>query len=171
MRGAVRTQSHEQLAGCGPAVTGERYRRQGKQAPGEETAYVDKKGASRSFAIDGSSAVAGKVGRLKRVMELTGLARSSVYDRMNPRSPHYDPTFPRSFKFGAADAGAAGWDEEQVRAGLLGRPRLVAREHCHVFSANGIALACAPLALVGRFASMRADCLFHLLSILTMFTF
>lgn len=56
----------------------------------------------------------GKVARLRRVMELTGLGRSSIYNRMDSRSAHYDPTFPCSFPLGAT-GGAVGWDEEAIK--------------------------------------------------------
>ncbi|MCA8355095.1 helix-turn-helix transcriptional regulator [Burkholderia cepacia] len=58
----------------------------------------------------------GKVARLKRICELTGLGRSSIYNRMNSRSPHYDPTFPRSFLPGATANSAVGWNEEEIQA-------------------------------------------------------
>jgi len=60
----------------------------------------------------------GKVARLRRVMELTGLGRSSIYNRMDSRSAHYDPTFPCSFPLGAT-GGAVGWDEEAVKTWVL----------------------------------------------------
>ncbi|MEV9634019.1 AlpA family phage regulatory protein [Burkholderia pseudomallei] len=58
----------------------------------------------------------GKVARLKRVCELTGLSRSSIYNRMDPRSPYYDATFPRSFSLSSTANGAVGWDEEEILA-------------------------------------------------------
>ncbi|ARL38798.1 hypothetical protein BOC49_20800 [Burkholderia pseudomallei] len=58
----------------------------------------------------------GKVARLKRVCELTGLSRSSVYYRMDPRSRYYDETFPRSFSLSSTANGAIGWNEEEVLA-------------------------------------------------------
>lgn len=58
----------------------------------------------------------GKVARLSRVCELTGLGRSSIYNRIDPRSPYYDPTFPRSFSLGTTANGAVGWNEEEVQA-------------------------------------------------------
>lgn len=33
-------------------------------------------------------------------MQLTGISRSSIYDRINPRSQRYDPQFPKPIKFG-----------------------------------------------------------------------
>ncbi len=32
--------------------------------------------------------------------ELTGLSRSTIYDRINSRSKRYDPDFPKPVKFG-----------------------------------------------------------------------
>ncbi|KWB24975.1 hypothetical protein WL32_08315 [Burkholderia cepacia] len=72
-------------------------------------------GASQSSA-NNSGVTAGKVARLTRVMELTGLGRSSIYNRMDEGSKHYDSTFPRSFKLGSGDAGATGWDEDAVKS-------------------------------------------------------
>ncbi|MDD1484052.1 AlpA family phage regulatory protein [Burkholderia thailandensis] len=57
----------------------------------------------------------GKVARLPRVKQLTGLGHSSIYNRMNSRSQYYDPTFPRSFSLGSG-GGAVGWDEEEIKA-------------------------------------------------------
>jgi predicted DNA-binding transcriptional regulator AlpA len=57
----------------------------------------------------------GKVLRLRHVEEMTGLKRSSIYYRMDPRSRYYDPTFPRCFSLSTTESGAVGWDEEQVK--------------------------------------------------------
>ncbi|WP_334016300.1 helix-turn-helix transcriptional regulator [Burkholderia cepacia] len=57
----------------------------------------------------------GKVARLPRVAELTGLKRSSIYNRTKAGGEHYDPTFPRSFSLGAR-GGAVGWDEDEIKA-------------------------------------------------------
>lgn len=65
---------------------------------------------------DARSQSRGKVARLKRVCELTGLGRSSIYNRMDSRSPYYDPTFPRPFSLSTTGRGAIGWSEEEVQA-------------------------------------------------------
>lgn len=44
--------------------------------------------------------------RLVTVIQLTGLSRSTIYDKQNPRSPRYDPTFPKKVSLGAR---AVGW--------------------------------------------------------------
>jgi prophage regulatory protein len=55
--------------------------------------------------------------RLKQVIALTGLSRSTIYDRMNPKSKRYDASFPKSIKLGAAlQAGAVGWIESEIQA-------------------------------------------------------
>ena len=38
--------------------------------------------------------------RFNHVCELTGLARSTIYTRLDPNNPHYDPTFPRPHRSG-----------------------------------------------------------------------
>lgn len=55
--------------------------------------------------------------RLKTVIEMTGLSRSSIYSRMNPGSPYYDPSFPKSFPLyaGTQKGGAKGWHVEAIR--------------------------------------------------------
>jgi prophage regulatory protein len=49
--------------------------------------------------------------RLSGVQERTGLSRATVYDRMNPRSPRYDDTFPRQVKIGLS---AVAWSETEI---------------------------------------------------------
>lgn len=52
-----------------------------------------------------------KVLRLKDMVKKLGIARSTIYDWMNPDSKRYDATFPRSFKIGRH---SIGWFEHQV---------------------------------------------------------
>lgn len=49
--------------------------------------------------------------RLKQLTERIGLGRSTIYDRMDTRSPRYDATFPKPIKLGAA---AIGWIESEI---------------------------------------------------------
>lgn len=63
----------------------------------------------------------GKVARLPRVIELTGLGRSSIYNRMDSRSKYYDPSFPRCFSLSTSESGAVGWDEEEIKAWVAAR--------------------------------------------------
>lgn len=55
--------------------------------------------------------------RLKQVIERTGLARSTIYDRINPKSKRYDSSFPQPIKLNANAAsgvGAVGWLESSI---------------------------------------------------------
>lgn len=63
--------------------------------------------------MNGSKQFARRVVRRRELQELTGLARSTIYDRLNPKSPRFDASFPRPFKLGAS-ASAVGWDAEAV---------------------------------------------------------
>ncbi|MDN8007020.1 AlpA family phage regulatory protein [Burkholderia multivorans] len=56
----------------------------------------------------------GRIIRLSRVEELTGLQRSSIYNRMNPKSRYYDPTFPSQFSLSETGSGAVGWYEDEI---------------------------------------------------------
>lgn len=53
--------------------------------------------------------------RLKGLTEHTGLSRSAIYDRMDEKSPRYDPSFPKSFRLGG---GAVGWYAADIDAWL-----------------------------------------------------
>lgn len=55
--------------------------------------------------------------RLKQVIERTGLSRSTIYDRMNPKSKRYDNSFPIPLKLNAnasSSTGAVGWLESSI---------------------------------------------------------
>lgn len=55
--------------------------------------------------------------RLKQVMVMTGLSRSTIYDRMDQKSPRYDASFPKSIKLASHNlqSGAVGWEEGAVQ--------------------------------------------------------
>ena len=63
-----------------------------------------------------------KIIRLKRLNDKTGISRSSVYNKLNPRSKYYDPAFPKPVRLGAA---SVGWLESEVDAWLASRPQVV----------------------------------------------
>jgi len=46
-----------------------------------------------------------KIIRMKPSAEKIGIGRSTVYDWQNPRSPRYDPSFPKRVKLGRATSG------------------------------------------------------------------
>jgi len=50
--------------------------------------------------------------RRKAVQARTGLGRSSIYARQDPRSPQYDPTFPHPIDLGGGRA--VGWLEHEI---------------------------------------------------------
>lgn len=43
--------------------------------------------------------------RLKQIQALLGISRSGIYDRLNPKSPRYDPLFPQPIKLGGRSVG------------------------------------------------------------------
>lgn len=51
--------------------------------------------------------------RIKQVQQRTGLSRSTIYDKMNPKLPlpRFDPTFPKQVKLGV---GSVGWYESEI---------------------------------------------------------
>jgi prophage regulatory protein len=54
--------------------------------------------------------------RIKQVIALTGLSRSTIYDRMDCKSPRYDMSFPKQVKLGISTQAAVGWRESEVLA-------------------------------------------------------
>lgn len=56
-----------------------------------------------------------KVVRLRQLVQLVGLARSTLYDIQNPKSSRYDPTFPKKVRLSSR---AVGWLWPEVEAWL-----------------------------------------------------
>lgn len=57
--------------------------------------------------------------RRKQVQARTGLSRSTIYARLNPKSPTYDPTFPKPIDLGLGMKNPpVGWIEAEVEAWL-----------------------------------------------------
>jgi prophage regulatory protein len=54
--------------------------------------------------------------RLRGVKKKTGLGGSTIYDKLDPNSPRYDPTFPRQIRLG--NGRAVGWLDEEIDAWL-----------------------------------------------------
>lgn len=52
-----------------------------------------------------------KILRLKDVMEKLKISRSTIYDWINPKSPRYDPTFPKQRRLGMK---SVGWLESEI---------------------------------------------------------
>lgn len=51
--------------------------------------------------------------RMPTVMSRTALSRSTIYDKLNPKSPRHDPSFPKPVSLGAR---AIGFVESEVTA-------------------------------------------------------
>lgn len=55
--------------------------------------------------------------RRKQLEARTGLSRSTIYGRLNPKSPQYDPTFPTPIELGHGMLNPpVGWVESEVNA-------------------------------------------------------
>lgn len=59
----------------------------------------------------GTIATSKRILRIKQLSEIIGLARSTIYDYLDPRSPRHDPTFPKPIKLGTS---AVGWLETEI---------------------------------------------------------
>ncbi|MCY9827759.1 helix-turn-helix transcriptional regulator [Vibrio chagasii] len=53
--------------------------------------------------------------RIDDLTKITGLSRSSIYDKLNQHSPRHDASFPRSVPLGPR---AVGWLSSEVHAWL-----------------------------------------------------
>ena len=76
--------------------------------------------------IQGSQAVTygcavDRVIRLQELLRLIALSRATVYERINPKSERFDPSFPRPIKLGAA---SVGWKLSEVMAWIAARPQV-----------------------------------------------
>ncbi|UJA01823.1 helix-turn-helix transcriptional regulator [Acinetobacter johnsonii] len=49
--------------------------------------------------------------KVPKVIELTQLSRTTLYDKMNPKSKRYDESFPRPIKLSLA---SVGWFEQDI---------------------------------------------------------
>ena len=57
-----------------------------------------------------------KVLRTKDLIAKIGMARSTIYDWLDPKSPRHDNTFPKPFKIGKS---SIGWFEHDVDSWLI----------------------------------------------------
>lgn len=71
----------------------------------------------------------GTVLRIGRVTERLGIARSTIYDWMNPASPRYNKEFPLPLRLSVcADRGAIGWLESDICAFISSRVAVSSRK-------------------------------------------
>lgn len=54
-----------------------------------------------SYTQTSQNAIAHRLLRRKQVEQSLGLSRSTIYARLDPKSRHYDPDFPKPIKLGA----------------------------------------------------------------------
>lgn len=59
-----------------------------------------------------------KILRIKDVQARIGLARSTIYDRLDSRSPRYDSSFPKPLKI---ERSAIGWLESSINRWIMER--------------------------------------------------
>ncbi len=52
-----------------------------------------------------------KIIRIKDVVSMVGVARSTIYDWINSKSPRFDSTFPKPIKLGK---NSVGWIQHQL---------------------------------------------------------
>lgn len=58
--------------------------------------------------------------RGKQVDRILSSSRSTRYERLNPRSPRFDPTFPKPFRLGP---NSVGWDSRAITSWIESRIR------------------------------------------------
>lgn len=46
-----------------------------------------------------------KILRLKQMLAVVNISKSNAYDKLNPKSPRYDPLFPKPIKLGGRSIG------------------------------------------------------------------
>lgn len=59
-----------------------------------------------------------RVLRRKQVEQRINIARATLYDWLNPRSPRYDASFPKPIRLGS---GSVGWLESEIDAWIESR--------------------------------------------------
>lgn len=59
--------------------------------------------------------------RLRTLVKRLGVSPSTIYNKLNPASPYYDPGFPKQVKLGS---GAVAWVEAEVNTWLQTQIRL-----------------------------------------------
>lgn len=75
------------------------------------------------MGVSMSTTISLKLIRLRDLLALTACSRSTVYMRLDPKSPYHDPTFPRPIKLSphANGRGAVAWVESEVQAWIAER--------------------------------------------------
>jgi prophage regulatory protein len=58
--------------------------------------------------------------RPSEIKAVTGISRTSAYSKLDPKSPGFDPEFPKPLKLGAK---SVGWRIDELQAWLESRSR------------------------------------------------
>lgn len=58
--------------------------------------------------------------RMRELKEMISLSRSTIYDKLNVKSPRHDPSFPRAVKLGAS---AIGWRQSEINQWIATRSK------------------------------------------------
>lgn len=64
--------------------------------------------------------------RVKQLCSTIGLAKSTIYDYLDPKSPRHDPSFPKPIKLGSA---AVGWIAVEVDHWIQSKASARAGQH------------------------------------------
>lgn len=59
--------------------------------------------------------------RRPQVEDKVGLRRSALYDKINPKSASFDPSFPKPVHLGSTPTSPVGWVEAELDAWLASR--------------------------------------------------
>lgn len=62
----------------------------------------------------------------KQVEAVTGLSRSTIYAKLDPKSKQHDPDFPKALALGAQ---SVGWYADEIQAWVDQLPRAVGTPH------------------------------------------
>lgn len=83
--------------------------------------------SSFGHTVEGEHAMPHTTDRIIRLPELTemiGLARSTIYDKLNIKSKRYDSDFPQAIKLGLS---AVGWRQSDVNQWIENRSKISAK--------------------------------------------
>lgn len=70
-------------------------------------------------------AVESRIIRRPAVLHKTGISKSTLANKLSPKSPWYDPSFPKSIKIGHR---SVGWIEAEVDRWILDRAMVRSRQ-------------------------------------------
>lgn len=56
--------------------------------------------------------------RMPELVQMLGLSRSTIYDKLNTKSPRHDAQFPRAIKIGNS---AIGWRQSEINQWIVDR--------------------------------------------------